>query len=131
MLRFIVITFTLMMMFQPSVSGAEAVLIAVASDGQSLESDVSPLAGRAPYFLIVDGEGRLREAIENPFKDTRGGAGVSAAGLLAEKNVTIVVAEKFGAKMRDALAAKEIAVFEFEGTVIEAVSKILEKSGAA
>ncbi len=56
-------------------------------------------------------------------------AGVSAANFLAEKNVTIIVAGKFGSKMKDALNEKEIVHFEFKGIVGEAIKKILEKEG--
>ncbi|MFC2170104.1 NifB/NifX family molybdenum-iron cluster-binding protein [Acidobacteriota bacterium] len=131
MLRILIVLITFVLMFQPHVMGEEKVLIAVASEGETLEASVSHLAARGPYFLIVDNKGNLLEAIENPYKDTGGGAGVSAANFLAEKNVTIVIAGKFGNKMKDALKAQEIAYFEFEGIVEEAIKKTLEKEGSA
>jgi predicted Fe-Mo cluster-binding NifX family protein len=67
------------------------------------------------------------KVVENPYKDTRGGAGVSAANFLAEENVSIVIAGNCGSKMKDALEAQKIAFFEFEGIVEEAIKKILEK----
>jgi predicted Fe-Mo cluster-binding NifX family protein len=118
------------LLFQPHVMGEENVLIAIASDGETLKAAVSSTAARCPYFLIVDSKGKLLEAVENPYKDTRGGAGVSAANFLAEKNVTIVVAGNCGNKMKDALDAQEMAFFEFEGTGEEAIKKILEKEGS-
>jgi predicted Fe-Mo cluster-binding NifX family protein len=127
MLRIMIVSITFIFMFQPFLMGEEEIIIAVASDGETLEAAVSHLAARGSYFLIVDGEGKLLEAVENPYKDTRGGAGVSAANFLAEKNVTIVVAGNFGNKMRDALTAQEIAYFEFEGIAEDAIKKILEK----
>jgi len=129
MLRFMVVAITVVLMFQPYLMAEEKVIIAVASDGKTLEAAVSDIAARAPYFLIVDSEGKLLEAAENPYQDNRGGAGVAAANFLAEKSVTIVVAGKFGNKMTDALKAKEIAHFVFEGIAEEAVRKILEKKG--
>jgi predicted Fe-Mo cluster-binding NifX family protein len=127
MLRIFIVLISFVLMSQPHVIGEEKVIIAVSSDGETLESAVSHLAARGAYFLIVDSKGKLLESVENPYKDTRGGAGVSAANFLAEKNVTIVVAENFGNKMKDALKAQEIAYFEFEGIVEEAIKKILEK----
>ena len=53
----------------------------------------------------------------------------SEANFLTERNVTIVFAGKFGSKMKDALKAQEIAHFEFEEIVKEAIKKILEKEG--
>ena len=129
MIRFMIVSITFVLMFQPFLMGEEKVIIAVASDGETLESAVSHLAARGPYFLIVDSEGKLLEAVENPYKDTRGGAGVSATNFLAEKNVTIVIAGNFGTKMIAALKAQEIDYFEFEGIVEDAIKKILEKEG--
>lgn len=129
MLRILIVLITFVLMFQPHVMGEEKVIIAVASDGETLKAAVSHIAARCPYFLIVDSKGKLLEAVENPYKDTRGGAGVSAANFLAEKNVTIVIAGNFGNKMKDTLKAQEIAYFEFVGIVEEAIIKILEKEG--
>ena len=127
MLRLMMVSMTCVLMFQPCLMGEEKVVIAVASEGETLDAAVSHLAARAPYFLIVDDTGKLIEASENPYKDIRGGAGVSAANFLAEKNVTIVVAGNFGNKMIDALKAQEIAYFKFEGMVEDAVDKVLKQ----
>jgi len=129
MLKIIIVLITCVLMFQPYVRGEEKVIIAVASDGETLKAAVSHIAARCLYFLIVDSKGKLLEAIENPYKDTRGSAGVSAANFLAEKNVTIVIAGNFGNKMKDALKAQEIAHFEFEGIAEKAIRKILKKEG--
>jgi len=107
--------------------GGEKVIIAVAADGETLEDSVSHVAARCPYFLIVDSKGKLSEVVENPYKDNRGGAGVSAANFLAGRNVTVVVAGSIGNKMQDALEVQEITYYEFEGSVEEAVREILEK----
>ncbi len=129
MLRFMIFSMTFVLMFQPSLIGEKEILIAVVSEGKTLEAAVSHLAARGSYFLIVDSEGKLLEAVENSYKDTREGAGISAANFLAEKNVTIVIAGNFGNKMKNALKAKEIAYFEFEGTGEKAITEILEKKG--
>ncbi len=127
MLRIMVVFITLALMFPPCSAGEEDVIIAVASDGKTLKDSVSQLAARCPYFLFIDGTGKLLEAVDNPYADTRGGAGVSAADFLAERNVTIVIAGRFGDKMKNVLETKEIAYFESQGTVEEAIRKVLEK----
>ena len=127
MLRIMMVTMTIVLMFQPHLMGEEKAVIAVASDGETLEAAVSQIAARASYFLIVDSEGKLMEAVENPYKDNRGGVGVSAANFLSGKNVTAVVAGSVGNKMRNALDAQEITYYEFVGSVEEAIRKILEK----
>ena len=127
MLRLMMVTMTCVLMFQPCLTGDEKVVIAVASEGETLDAAVSHLAARAPYFHIVDGNGKFIEAAENSYKDNRGGAGVSAANFLAEKNVTIVVAGNFGSKMMDALKAQKIAYVKFDGIVEDAIDKVLKK----
>ena len=126
MLRIVIVLITLVLMFPPCSGGEEDVIIAVASDGKTLKDSVSQVAARCPYFLFIDGTGKLLEAVDNPYEDTRGGAGVSAANFLAERNVTIVIAGMFGNKMKNVLETKEIACFEFQGIVEEAIRKVLE-----
>lgn len=127
MFRVMIVFISFILMFQPYLMGGEKVIIAVAADGETLKDSVSHVAARCPYFLIVDSKGKLLEVIENPYKDARGSAGVSAANFLAGRNVTAVVAGSIGNKMRDALETQEITYYEFEGSGEEAIRKILEK----
>ena len=127
MLRVSSVLIAFALIFQPHLMGEEKVIIAAASDGETLKATVSHTAARCPYFLIVDSKGKLLEAVENPYQDTKGGAGVSAANFLAEKNVTVVIAGNCGSKMKNALEAQEITFFKFVGIVEEAILKILEK----
>ena len=127
MFRVMLVFISCVLIFQPTLMGGEKVIIAVAADGETLEDSVSHVAARCPYFLIVDSKGKLSEVVENPYKDNRGGAGVSAANFLAGRNVTVVVAGSIGNKMQDALEVQEITYYEFEGSVEEAVREILEK----
>ena len=126
MLRFMIVTIAIALMFQPCLMGEEEIVIAVASDGKTADDSVSSLAARCPYFLFFDSTGKLLEAVENPHKDKSRGAGISAVHFLAERNVTIVVAGNFGSKMINALEEREMAHFKFEGIVEDAVSEIME-----
>jgi predicted Fe-Mo cluster-binding NifX family protein len=117
----------ILLVFHPASAMGEEMVIAVASDGKSPAADVSGIAARCNYFLIFDGGGKLKEVGENPYKDARGSAGTSAASFLAGKEVTIIVAGRFGDKMKDALAAHKIAIMEFSGSIEDAISKILER----
>jgi len=125
MFRILISLMALVLSIQPPLIGDEKVIIAVASEEDTLESAVSHTAARCPFYIIVDGEGKILEAVENPYKDTRGGAGVSAAEFLAGKNVTTLIAGNVGNKMKEELDAQEIAYLEFEGTVEEAIKKTL------
>lgn len=126
MFRIITVLIVLVLLFPLWSLGEEEVLIAVASEGKTLKDSVSQVAGRCPYFIFIDSTGKILEAVDNPFKTEGGSAGVSAANFLAEKKVTIIVAEKFGSKMKNVLQTKEITCFEWEGIVEEAVKKVLE-----
>ena len=102
--------------------------IAIASEGDTIESQVENQGGRSSWFLFFDGKGELLEAIENPYKQEGGGAGVSCADFLAEKGVTVFVAGKVGNKMKAALENSSIAFISFSGTVENALAKALETS---
>ena len=107
-------------------AGQEVVTkIAVASNNKNKTSNVGTTAGRSPYYLIFDSTGKLVEVIENPYKDVRGGAGPSTANFLAEKGVTIIIAETFGGKMINAMKSKGMTHFEFKGIANDAVKKVL------
>ena len=100
-------------------------IIAVATFEKTESSQISDKAARAHYYLVFDKSGKLREIISNPFRDAAGGAGPKMADLLAEKNVTVVVAGAFGYKMAKALEAKGIKHHEATGIVKKAVEKLL------
>jgi len=100
--------------------------IAVAAQVKSTTAQVSGVAARSPYFLIFDGDGKLMEAIDNPYKDAKGGAGPSVVPFLAEKGVTLVVAGEFGKNMIQAMKSKGIGYFEFKGSAEAALKKALE-----
>jgi len=127
MVRILTAIIVLLLLFPLCSIGEEEVLIAVASEGKTLKDSISQVAGRCPYFIFINSTGKILEAVDNPYKDEGGSAGVSAANFLAEKKVTLVVAEKFGDKMKNVLQTEEITCFEWEGIVEEAVKKILEK----
>jgi predicted Fe-Mo cluster-binding NifX family protein len=107
-------------------AGQEVVVkIGVASNNKKTTFNVGATAGRSPYYLMFDSTGKLVEVIENPYKDARGGAGPSTADFLAEKGVTIAIAETFGGKMINAMKSKGITYFEIKGNVKDAVKKVL------
>jgi predicted Fe-Mo cluster-binding NifX family protein len=99
--------------------------IAIASDGKTVEALVAPKAARSSYYLIFDESGELREVVDNPHKNVGSGAGPLAAEFLASKEVTLVVAGLFGAKMVAALDNKGIRRVELTGKVGDALEKAL------
>lgn len=101
--------------------------IAVASDGNTPASAVSPVAARCSYFLIFDSKGTFIEAVANPHKNAGGGAGTLVVDFLAGKGATTIIAGAFGDKMITAMKAKGINYIEFKGTAADAVKKAVKK----
>ena len=90
--------------------------VAIASLGKDTNSEVSPQAGRAPYYLIFE-DGELVEVWKNVFSIGGGGVGPAVAKIMADKKVKKIISSNFGEKMKDALNAKEIDFEEKTGTV--------------
>lgn len=95
--------------------------IAIASEGKTVDSQISTKGGRAPYYLILENK-KIIETIKNPFAQGSGGAGFSVAHMLAEKNINLVIAGKLGKNMINALKEKGIEFKEDSGEI----TKILE-----
>ena len=117
--------FVLLFSLAVNASGG-AMKIAVASTGQAKDSTISQQAGRSLFFLFFDDRGKLFETVENPAKDKSRNAGPSAASFLADKGVTIVIAEDFGSKMKQALEEHHIKYIEKTGVANNVVQTIIE-----
>jgi predicted Fe-Mo cluster-binding NifX family protein len=126
MVRTGVLLGVIILMILPHLQASENDVIVVAAEGKTVEAAVSQRAARCSYFLFFDGDGNLKSAEENPFKDNRGSAGVSAADYLAERNVSVLVAGMFGNKMQGALEGHEITMVEFSGSVADALKHVLK-----
>ncbi len=94
--------------------------IAVAVLSNNENSEISEVAGRAPFYLIYENK-KLIETINNPFRFGSGGAGPSVAKMLADKGINLVIAGKFGGNMTSALKEKNIAYKETTGKAIDAL----------
>lgn len=70
--------------------------VAVAIDGQHISSQVFPLFGTAPYFLIFDPGKNTYQVVGNPnFNDTTG-RGIQTGQFMADQEVSNVIAGQFG-----------------------------------
>ena len=100
-------------------------MIAVAASDKTASAAVSSQAGRSPFFLLFDKQGRLVEAVDNPYKDS-GNAGIPTLDFLASKGAKVVVAEGFGPKIVEVMKSKGMRPVEFKGNARDAVKKALE-----
>jgi predicted Fe-Mo cluster-binding NifX family protein len=101
--------------------------IAVAAEAREASSMVASVAARSPWYLIFDEDGNLLEAVQNPYRTSRGRAAASVLELLSEKAVTVFVAGAFGERMVQGMEKKGMRRLEFSGSVREALKKALER----
>ena len=85
--------------------------IAITSTGKDLDARVDPRFGRCEYFLIVDTETMEYETIENENAQSRGGSGIQAGQLIAQKDVKAVLTGNCGPNAFQALSAAGIEIF--------------------
>jgi len=99
-------------------------MIAVAASDKTASAAVSSQAGRSPFFLLFDKQGRLVEAVSNPYKDSAN-AGIPVLDFLAGKGATVVVAEGFGSRIVGEMKSKGMRAVEFKGNAKDAVTQAL------
>ena len=100
--------------------------IAIAAVGDSVTSEISNRAGRAPYFLVFDDNGVFLKPLKNPSQNQRRGASSGVVYLLIKESVKTVIAGKFGDKMKKLLETNKIKYHEHTGIAKEIVEKIIK-----
>jgi predicted Fe-Mo cluster-binding NifX family protein len=103
--------------------------IGISANGKNLEDKVSEVFARCPYFIIAEIEnGKIKsfEAIENETSGRMGGAGVSAAQLMAEKDVKAVITKNIGPRAFEVLRQFNIEVYQGEGEVKKAIEEFIQ-----
>ncbi len=103
--------------------------VAISSIGKGIDSNVSTVFGRAPYFVIVEIDGKKIvkvESMENASSGQSGGAGISAAQLIAEKGANALITGNVGPRASDVLRQFNIEVYKGDGLVKEAVQKFID-----
>ncbi len=101
--------------------------VAVTAQGKDLEAQVDEHFGRAPYFVVYDLENESFEAMENPAATEARGAGIAAAGFLAEKGVKLVITGHCGPKAFSVLKAAGIKVGRSEGKTVKEVIEAVKE----
>ncbi|MDD5122712.1 MAG: NifB/NifX family molybdenum-iron cluster-binding protein, partial [Dehalococcoidales bacterium] len=65
--------------------------IAISASSPSLDSEVNPRFGRCDMFIIADPKSIDFEVVDNAGESAGGGAGISTAQMIAQKNVEVVI----------------------------------------
>jgi predicted Fe-Mo cluster-binding NifX family protein len=105
--------------------------IAISSTGKELSDSVAELFGRCPYFVIAETEnGKIikTESLKNESENQSSGAGMSAAKLLAENDVNVVIAKTVGPRAIDVLKQFNIEVHSGEGIVNSVLRNFVDKN---
>lgn len=103
--------------------------VAISSTGKDINSEVSQVFARCPYFIIAEIENKeikKTETIENESAGQFGGAGISAGQKVAEKNVSSVITGNIGPKASMVLNQFNIRVYRGSGTIKEALQEFIE-----
>jgi len=103
--------------------------IALTSTGKELTSDMDPRFGRCAYFIVVDPDSMLFEALKNENKDLSGGAGIQAATFISSKNIDAIITGSCGPNALQVLSSTGIDLYTGESgkTVKETLERF--KSG--
>ena len=82
--------------------------VAIASNGNTLESNIDSSFGRCAWFVIYDTESGAMEFIPNANKELEEHAGKAAVDLVASRNVSMIVSGEFGLKIKPMLDSMHI-----------------------
>ena len=85
--------------------------IAIPMNEQSLDSDVCPSFGRAPYFLFYNSVTEEAYYLDNEAVASQGGAGIRAAQVIADQGVKALIAPRCGENAADVLTKAEVFVY--------------------
>jgi predicted Fe-Mo cluster-binding NifX family protein len=103
--------------------------IAISSTGEKLTDVVSEVFARCPYFIVAEienGKVQKTEVMENKVANQLGQAGISAAQLVAEKDVKAVIAKNVGPRALDVLNQFNIGIYVGNGTIEKVLQEFIE-----
>jgi len=103
--------------------------IVISSNGKDLESNVSSVFGRCPYFIIVEVKDKKItgfELMENTSAKQLGGAGVSTAQAVVEKGAEAIITGNLGPRASEVLKQFKIKVYAGSGIVKKAVLELIK-----
>jgi len=96
----------------------------VASDGDTLNANISSEASRCGYYVFLDSKGKVLETVQNPHKDIQGGASSKLVAMLKEKKVSHMIASNFGDKLIGYLEANHIKYTVHRGDINSAIQSL-------
>jgi predicted Fe-Mo cluster-binding NifX family protein len=96
--------------------------VIVSSTGSDVDSVISPVFGRAKFYLLVNTEDFSFDSFENPAVTQSGGAGIQAAQFVLKKKPESVISSNIGPNAYEVLTAGSVPCYiATDGTVRETV----------
>ncbi len=86
--------------------------IAVSATGNTMESVLDQRFGRAAWFVLVETETMEYEAVDNAATASSGGAGISAAQTVANKDAKAVITGNVGPNAMNVLNAANLKIYK-------------------
>ncbi|MEG6523607.1 NifB/NifX family molybdenum-iron cluster-binding protein [Desulfotomaculum sp. 1211_IL3151] len=86
--------------------------IAIPVDDHSMETNVCQSFGRAPYFLIYDNESKESAFLDNSAAASQGGAGIKAAQIIVDSQVSALLTPRCGENAANVLKAANIKLYK-------------------
>jgi predicted Fe-Mo cluster-binding NifX family protein len=97
-------------------------------ENAGLDSAVSPIFGRCPYFMLIDADTKDFTIKENPAVNESGGAGIRAAQYMIDEKVSAIISGDVGPKAGSVLLAEGITIYQHHGsTAADSIQAYLEK----
>ena len=104
---------------------AEYMKVAIASNGNTLDSNIDSSFARCSWFIIYDTENGAMEFIPNTNKDIEEHAGKAAVDLVLSRNVSMIVSGDFGMKIKPLLDSMHIQMVVIKDST-KGVNQIIE-----
>ena len=103
--------------------------VALSSSGKDINSNLSEVFGRCPYFLIAEIENKEIkgiEVVENISRSQAGGVGIAVAQMIVEKGASVVITGNVGPRALDVLKQFKVDIFNGSGSVEENLQKFID-----
>jgi len=103
--------------------------IAISSIDKNIDGNVSDVFGRCPYFIIIeikDQKIEKTEVLENENINQMGGAGISTAQLMAEKDINVVITGNVGPRALNVLKQFNVEVYFGKGVVKNVLQEFID-----
>ncbi|MDI9472740.1 MAG: dinitrogenase iron-molybdenum cofactor biosynthesis protein [Tissierellia bacterium] len=100
--------------------------IVIPTEIKTLDANVCPSFGRAPYFLIYDTQTKESVYLDNTAAASAGGAGIKAAQIVLDSKAEVLLAPRLGENAAQVLIEAEIKILKTkDGTIKENIDAFL------